>query len=352
MACNASPGEPGHGLWTTGCRRPGEAIDAIDGIEWRLAETARVNREVTMRRRLAAPAGALALTALTALTALIALTALSGCAADLPDGVDGDLTNGWRPLPAAVQFRPADGVCHAKLVETAPQETDDSLPCSERHVAETFAVGELTGATTMTSSGDGLPQAYAGCTKQAAAFLGGDWRTGWLIMQPVLPGAAGWQGGARWYRCDATETSPVDGRLVSRTGSLNGSMRAGGKLRMSCANPTIDGEQVSEMHPVACGSKHTAEFAGLWTTKYRSSSQVTSAAMAKGCDATIAGFAGIPDDADIESRVGWLGFPPDDTSWQLGDHAVRCFLWLNGEKMTGSYRNAGTAKLKIHYVNR
>jgi len=32
-----------------------------------------------------------------------------------------------------------------------------------------------------------------------------------------------------------------------------------------------------------------------------------------------------------------------------GWHAVRCFLWLNGEPMTGSYRNAGSKKLKIQY---
>jgi hypothetical protein len=287
-----------------------------------------------------------------ALACAFTLAALTACAGDLPDGVDGDLTNGWRPIPAAVQFRPAAGVCHDKLLETAPQETYAPIPCGERHVAETFAVGELTGTTSMTGSDDGRPQAFAACNKQAAAFLGGDWRTGWMIVQPVLPGAAGWKGGARWYRCDATETSPVDGTLVSRAGSLKGSMRAGGKLRMSCVNPTISGEQVSEMHPIACGSKHTAEFAGLWLTKFSSSSQLTSDAMAKGCDATIAGFAAIPNNNDIESRVGWLGFPPDDTAWGLGDHSVRCFLWLNGEKMTGSYRNAGTGKLKIHYVYR
>ena len=53
----------------------------------------------------------------------------------------------------------------------------------------------------------------------------------------------------------------------------------------------------------------------------------------------------------IRSRVGWVSFPPDDTAWDMGDRAIRCFLWLNGEKMKGSYRNAGTRKLKIHYAN-
>jgi len=111
------------------------------------------------------------------------------------------------------------------------------------------------------------------------------------------------------------------------------------------------GEQVTEMHPVTCSKAHTSEFAGLFTTNAKSSEAVSIDKVEKGCDAAIAKFAHLPDDGSIKARVGWLGFPPDDGSWQSGDHSIRCFLWLNGEKMTGSYRNAGTAKLKIHYIN-
>jgi hypothetical protein len=120
---------------------------------------------------------------------------------------------------------------------------------------------------------------------------------------------------------------------------------------MTCADPTIEGEQVTEMHPVTCANPHTSEFAGLFTTTARTSDAVSAGKVEKGCDAAIATFAHIPDDGSITARAGWLGFPPDDTSWKAGDHSIRCFLWLNGEKMTGSYRNAGTSKLKIHYVS-
>jgi len=273
---------------------------------------------------------------------------LAGCAGQLPNGVDGNLTDDWRPPPAAKQFRPASNTCHEKLQTTAPADTYAPVPCTQSHLAETFAVDDLAPATTSSEQARG--QAFKACSRRADTFLGGDWRTGWLVLQPVLPGDAGWAGGARWFGCDLAETSPVDGSPTGRASSLRGAMRAGSALRIACANATLDGSAVSAMHPVACSSGHTTEFAGLWESSVASASSLTDAMLAKGCGATIAGFAGIPDDDTLHNRVGWLGFPSDDDSWDLGDHSVRCFLWLNGEKMTGSYRNAGTAKLTIHYV--
>lgn len=289
-----------------------------------------------------------------ALACTFALGALSACSGDLPQGVDGDLTNEWAPLPAAVQFRPAAGTCHTELQQTVAAADYAPVACTQKHIAETVAVGDLTGAESMTSSDDAITQAFQACGKQANTFLGADWRTGWLIMQPVLPSKAGWSGGARWYRCDLTESSPVDGSLVSRTSSMKGGLAsATSALRMSCADPTIKNDQVSEMHPIACAKGHTSEFVGVWTApaSVKTSSALTTDAVEKGCDALIAKFTAVPNDSHIRARTGWLGFPPDSTSWTSGDHGVRCFMWLDGEKMTGSYKNAGTGKLKIHYTN-
>ncbi|GIF17413.1 hypothetical protein Ate02nite_01430 [Paractinoplanes tereljensis] len=277
--------------------------------------------------------------------AVLACALVSGCG-NLPAGVDGDLTNDWKPLPAATAFRPATGACHAELTQTGTIDNYSPVACTESHLVETVAVADLGAVTTLDA---GLPQAFAACSKQATAFLGADWRTGWVVLQPVLPGKQAWAGGARWYRCDVAETSPVDGALVRRTSSMKGTVKGSGKLRMTCANPTIKGDSVTEMHPVACASTHTAEFAGLFESTAKRSSDVSSDALADGCDRAIAKFAGLSDDSSLASRIGWLGFPPDDTAWQMGDRAIRCFLWLNGEKMNGSYRNAGPAKLKIHY---
>jgi hypothetical protein len=267
-------------------------------------------------------------------------------------GIDGDLTDDWRLPPAAQQFRPADRTCHDELTESVAEGADAAIPCSSAHVAETIAVADLTGAAGLKAPSQAAARAFQLCSQRVDSALGGDWRTGWLVLQPVLPSKAGWSGGARWVRCDLAETSPADGSLVNRTGTLRGGLHAGSTLRMTCANPTIAGEQVTAMHPVTCSGAHTAEFAGLFPTTAKTSSAVSADAMEKGCDAVIAKFAGIPDDSSIKARVGWLGFPPDDTSWQAGDRSIRCFLWLDGEKMTGTYGGAGPSKLKIHYVYR
>jgi hypothetical protein len=287
-----------------------------------------------------------------ALTCASVLALAAGCTSG-PAGVDGDLNDDWPALPAAQQFRPADHTCHDKLTRSVSPDDYAPIPCDQAHVAETVAVGDLPAASGLARPADGAGRAFQQCTKQANAFLGADWRTGWLILQPVLPSSAAWSGGARWYRCDLAETSPVDGAVVDRTSTIKAGLQApGSTLRMACADPTIKDEQVTEMHPVTCSKAHTAEFAGLWPTTARSADDLSTSALEKGCDATIAKFAGVPDNSSITARVGWLGFPPDQTSWQSGDRAIRCFLWLNGEKMTGSYRRAGPSKLKIHYVQR
>src|SRR5689334_13550767 len=165
----------------------------------------------------------------------LCVLALGGCG-DRSGGLDGDLTDDWRPMAAATPFRPQAGVCHADVVQSATVDNDSPVPCAESHLAETVAV-----ATVGTQS---AAAAFAACAAAASAFLGGDWRTGWVVLQPVLPSKPAWAGGARWVRCDVAETSPADGALVRRTGSLKGSVQTGGRLRMSCANPTVKGDTV------------------------------------------------------------------------------------------------------------
>jgi hypothetical protein len=267
---------------------------------------------------------------------VVGALALSGCTA-LPEGVDGDLTGGWAALPAATPFRPQAGACHAEMVRDGRLENYKPVPCTGEHLVETVAVAEVTGTD----------QALATCTGEATAFLGADWRTGWILLRPVLPSSRAWAAGARWVRCDVAETSPVSGDLVSRTGSLRGAVGAAGRLRMTCANPKIEDDRVTAMHPVDCARDHTAEFAGLFLTTRRTPSADD---LAAGCEKTIATFAKLPVDGSLSARIGWLGFPPDADAWDLGDRAVRCYLWLNGATMKGSYRNAGPGKLKIQYA--
>jgi hypothetical protein len=284
---------------------------------------------------------------LTCVFVLFAAAACTGARA----GIDNDLTDDWRPMPAATQFRPAAGVCHDDITPQGPLDDYAPIPCTATHVAETAAVGDLTGAAGWKTPAQGITPAFQLCSGLVDAFLGADWRTGWLILQPVLPSSAAWKGGARWVRCDLAEVSPVDGHVVNRKTSLKSGLKTGSALLVTCANAKIEGERVTEMHPVTCSKAHTSEFAGLFTATAKTSRAVSVDKVEKGCDAAIAKFAHVPDDSSITARAGWLGFPPTDSSWQYGDHSIRCFLWLNGEKMTGSYRNAGPAKLKIQYAS-
>src|SRR5688500_3768760 len=72
------------------------------------------------------------------------LMATAGCA-DPPAGVDADLTDDWQPMPAAQQFRPAAGTCHAELADDGSMTAYQPIPCTAEHLTETVAVVDPAG---------------------------------------------------------------------------------------------------------------------------------------------------------------------------------------------------------------
>jgi hypothetical protein len=305
-----------------------------------------INDGVMRTRRWVFEVGSLVTMArrLVGLLCVALLCALAGCG--LGDGVDGDLTNGWPRLPAPAAFRPRTGVCFDDVSDVSPQASYAPFGCAQRHVAETYYVGDLTGSP---SDSVAAQQAYAQCSARATAFVGGPWRAGRLVVQQVLPGPKGWHRGARWFRCDIAELDFSTGDPVSRTGSLKGALTGAAPTKLRCFDPRVSGQEVRGMKAVACDRAHHAEFAGLWQAP-RADAKLTTGdpRLEKGCLSTIARFAGVPDDANLRYRVGWLAFVPDD-KWGLGERAVQCFLWLDGQPVKGSYVGAGTAKLPINY---
>ncbi len=169
-------------------------------------------------------------------------------------------------------------------------------------------------------------------------------------MQPVLPGPAAGRAGARWFRCDLAEIDLGTGGVVNRTGSLRGALAGAAPLALRCFQPSVRGDRVNAMKPVSCDRRHAAEFAGLWTAPDVPLDRLDDGdRTAAGCRSVIADFAALPDDGDLRYRVGYLAFAPTREEWDLGVRAVRCFLWLQGEAMTGSYRGAGPGRLPINY---
>jgi hypothetical protein len=289
--------------------------------------------------------------------ALVAVVALAGCSA--PGAGDGNLVNGWKLPPKPVQFRPDAGKCFDDVVTTAGIKDYAPLACTERHVTESYYVGDLTGAAAAADAADPVDgsaaQLAAGleCTKRASAYAGGDFRGAQLTVRPVLPTEQAWEGGARWFRCDLLQIQLGGDSAVSREGTLKGLLptSAGAALKLTCFNPSVGTSRIDSMTPTSCSGKHHAEYAGQWAPRNPTLELLSDDAQdAKGCNGVIAAFAGVPNDGNLRYRTGWIGFSPTADDWNAGIRDVRCFLWLDDLTVTGSYRKAGPKKLKINYA--
>ncbi|MEV6633501.1 septum formation family protein [Actinoplanes sp. NPDC051470] len=281
-------------------------------------------------------------------TALLAV--LTGCSEALPPGVDGNLGDDWPQPPSPVAFEPAAKGCFDKMEAVAPLAEYAPFDCAERHVAESYFVGDLP-RSTGNSRDKAMRVAGTECSKRADAFTGGDWRTAALRLQPVLPGPAGWSAGARWYRCDLGQVEPGTDKVVSRSGSLKGALTGPAPLALRCFDPDVNGTNVRTMKAVPCADPHHAEFTGLWDAPEVDLDELDDdSRMAKGCRTSIADYTDVPDDNNLQYRAGWLAFAPSRGEWAAGIRAVQCFLWLADEPMRGSFKDAGNSKLPIHYA--
>jgi hypothetical protein len=169
------------------------------------------------------------------------------------------------------------------------------------------------------------------------------------------PSAAAWTGGARWFRCDVLEISSIedDGGLVQRAGSLKDALAAAvSPLLLTCYAIKLDASNAIDTMPAAtCASKHNAEFVGIWYASDLAYPQKDAqwTKFHDGCRKLISTYAGVPDDADLQYRTGVVSLPGGDDVWALGDHGVRCYLWLDGSTLTASLKHAGTKGLPIQY---
>lgn len=281
---------------------------------------------------------------------LLAMSLAAGCSAAPPPGIDGDLNDDWPGLSTPTPFRPAVGDCHEAPATTVPLDDYRPVGCAELHVSETFHVGTSTDADAEIPPATGSAaarEAFRECSQQAAAFLGGPWRAARLGLNVVWPTRAGWSGGARWFRCDLTQ-SDLDGQSgTSRNGTLAGVLKTASPLRLGCFNPEVDGETVTTMTAVPCDKPHRAEFAGLWQAPEVSYAKLEedTAGSAAGCRAAIAGYAGLPNDDDMQYRTGWISYNPTRTEWISGERRVRCFMYFAKRTFTRSLKNAGPSTL-------
>jgi hypothetical protein len=297
------------------------------------------------------------LAALAALGAL-SLTLSAGCGN--PGGVDGVLADDWAPIATPTGFIPEAGVCHlAAFAEVGTRAAYETVACDIQHRTETVSVGTYPapaaeGVEPPAQGSAGELAAYRDCDLATTRYVGAPWRTGRLWIGIVHPSAKAWAGGARWYRCEVIEVASVedDGGLVLRTGSLRDALApSASPLRLTCYAIKLDAKGAIDTMPgVTCTEKHNAEFVGVWfagDVPYPKGSTWTK--FHDGCRRLIATYVKVPVDANLEFRTGVVSLPGGPAAWAAGDHAVRCYLWLDAAALTASLKGRGPKALPIQY---
>jgi hypothetical protein len=295
---------------------------------------------------------------------LTAVAMLLAACAGVPPNTDQDLVDGWHMLPAPALVTPVAPACYDLPAGAASADVTTWPPpvaCTEPHLVELISLGQFTGADAEraippASGSPALRAAYTRCAADAGALLGADWRTGRVSLSVDLPYPALWDAGARWYRCDLQALEDLDQFTpLTRTTSLRAVLQPGGELAVGCVTviqpaggrPT----DIDRIRPVAsCATRHEAEFAGIFEPPdgpYPADAATRTEMNLAGCRPRVAAFVGVPFDANFRSRTGLITMPFDKAAWELGNRAVRCYVWPP-KPATGTLKGAGTKGLPIN----
>lgn len=281
---------------------------------------------------------------------------LAGCA--LPAGIDGDLTSGWAAMPETEVFTPRSGVCHGDGYQSSSSVAAyQPIDCRLPHLRETVHVGEFTGsaADRNTPPREGSSQwrrAYRQCDRAAEEYLGANFRHARLWLGVTVPRPEAWESGARWYGCEVLLLDEETLVERGRAGSLAGALIDEPELRLGCFEASVDDSGVVDtMTPIGCDQTHQAEYVGLWEAPdgdYLDSAVDTQSDLVyQGCREQVAAYVGVPVDADLAFRTGAIADWMEPEDWANGDRKFRCYLWLNGEDLTGSLEGQGVDALPV-----
>jgi hypothetical protein len=295
-----------------------------------------------------------------AILVALSLVLLAGCGN--PGGVDGNLTNSWAAVPVPTSFAPVADSCHlGNFALVGTRATYDEVDCDLKHRTETVYVGTYPSpaadADEPPAEGSaGSRVAYRACDLKTTEYVGGQWRGARIWAGVTHPSAAAWAGGARWFRCDILEISSIedDGGLIQRTGSLKDALQEpASPLLLTCYAVKMDTNgAIGTMPASSCAAQHNAEFVGVWYAGTKSTYPKTDAQWAAfhdGCRKLIATYVAVPDDADLQYRTGVVSLPGGEDVWALGDHGVRCYLWVDDATLTSSLKLKGPKSLPIQY---
>jgi len=181
------------------------------------------------------------------------LLALAACAPD---------DQGSNPDPEQIDSTaaPALGACRSLTPADVkhPSNATETVPCTESHTAQTFAVGPIPADLTDAAYDDRRlgEFAYTTCSLAFEKFLGADES---LVMRTILswawfrPSEKAWAAGARWYRCDVVGGGESSKEYVGLPTTAKGILAPRPDRWMICA----DGPTVTDSEKVACTEPHS-----------------------------------------------------------------------------------------------
>lgn len=272
------------------------------------------------------------------LPSLVLAAALTGCSGDPsaepgPSPSTSPTTTAATPEPttpptATEAPRPSPGACHRLDLDAAlaPTAGLDSVPCRERHTAETYAVGRVDavvdGHLLAVDSERVQRQVATTCPAALPEAVGGtlaDVRLSMLRPVWFTPTVEESDAGADWYRCDVVVLAGAD-RLLPLTGSLAGVLGSpeGRDIYGMCGTAGPDDERFER---VPCSSPHTwraFSVIPLPDGDYPGRAAIAAAGSAP-CQDAAAAIAADP----LDYEWGFEG--PDRDQWAAGQTFVRCW---------------------------
>jgi Septum formation len=155
---------------------------------------------------------------------------------------------------------PELGACRLLTLDDVglPTNATRTVECTQKHTAQTYAVGELPDELDDAAydSKESGAFAYETCSTKLRKFLGADES---LSMRTVLswawfrPSQKAWDDGARWYRCDVVGGGEQSAALVPLPDTAEGLLVGRPDDRwMVC----VAGETVNGSAKIPCTQKH------------------------------------------------------------------------------------------------
>lgn len=278
-----------------------------------------------------------------ALLACVTVLTATACAKE-------DLTKQWPAMAAPVGWEPRVGTCHSTFNETSHLGGYKPVDCTTSHGFETTHIGKFDGSVAagiVPPTRTLLAAAWAECDAKTSEYLGGPWRDATIWIGVSVPSRGNWEGGARWFRCEAGVTTHRIGQLTDYSASVKGALTGESELRRGCYQ--IPKDKAADSVPTACNVAHNAEYVGSFVSNdtYEQLESNLASAHQK-CRSLIARYVGVPDDGQMKYRTGSSYSYPSEQDWEDGDRGVRCHLWLDTKKLTSSLKGGGTKALPIN----